>query len=51
MVAIAHAIVLRGMGESFPAVCADCEGEKKAPHDKLAAKLEEGAEIVKSVYR
>jgi hypothetical protein len=26
-------------------------GEKKVPHDKLAAKLEEGAEVVKSVYR
>ncbi|WRT70209.1 uncharacterized protein IL334_007204 [Kwoniella shivajii] len=38
VVALAHAIVLRGMDE------------KKIPHDKLAAKLEEGAEIVKSVY-
>nr|XP_019044125.1 DNA ligase 1 [Kwoniella bestiolae CBS 10118]OCF23055.1 DNA ligase 1 [Kwoniella bestiolae CBS 10118] len=41
VVALAHAIVLKGMGTSC---------EKKIPHDKLAAKLEEGAEIVKSVY-
>ncbi|WWC94896.1 hypothetical protein V866_001747 [Kwoniella sp. B9012] len=38
VVALAHAIVLKTMGD------------KKIPHDKLAAKLEEGAEIVKSVY-
>ncbi|WWC72029.1 uncharacterized protein I206_105988 [Kwoniella pini CBS 10737] len=38
VVALAHAIVLKGMSE------------KKIPHDLLAAKLEEGAEIVKSVY-
>nr|XP_031861749.1 uncharacterized protein CI109_002982 [Kwoniella shandongensis]KAA5528821.1 hypothetical protein CI109_002982 [Kwoniella shandongensis] len=38
VVALAHAIVLKTMGE------------KKIPHDKLAAKLEEGAEIVKAVY-
>ncbi|WVF72992.1 hypothetical protein IAT40_007810 [Kwoniella sp. CBS 6097] len=38
VVALAHAIVLKGMGE------------KNIPHDKLAANLEEGSEIVKSVY-
>ncbi|CAD6576021.1 MAG: hypothetical protein TREMPRED_001559 [Tremellales sp. Tagirdzhanova-0007] len=38
VVAIAHAIVLKTMGE------------KKLPHDKLAGKLEEGAEAVKSVF-
>ena len=51
MVAIAHAIVLREMGKSMSNMNAKCSGEKKAPHDKLAAKLEGGAEIVKSVYR
>lgn len=39
VVAIAHAIVLRDIGD------------KKLPHEKLAAKLEEGANAVKSVYR
>ncbi|ORX40585.1 DNA ligase [Kockovaella imperatae] len=38
VVALAHAVVLRNLGD------------KKLPHDKLAAKLEEGAEIVKGVY-
>ncbi|KAK8853229.1 hypothetical protein IAR55_003931 [Kwoniella newhampshirensis] len=38
VVALAHAIVLKTMGD------------KKIPHDKLAAKLEEGAETVKAVY-
>ncbi|WWC91701.1 uncharacterized protein L201_006647 [Kwoniella dendrophila CBS 6074] len=38
VVALAHAIVLKGMDS------------KKFPHDKLASKLEEGAEIVKSVF-
>ncbi|KAK1922099.1 putative DNA ligase [Papiliotrema laurentii] len=38
VVALAHAIVLKNLGD------------KKLPHDKLAAKLEEGAELVKAVY-
>ncbi|GFZ48718.1 DNA ligase 1 [Saitozyma sp. JCM 24511] len=38
VVALAHAIVLKGLGE------------KKVPHDKLAEMLERGAETVKAVY-
>ncbi|ORY33451.1 ATP-dependent DNA ligase [Naematelia encephala] len=38
VVALAHAIVLKGIGG------------KNLPHDVLATKLEQGAEIVKSVY-
>lgn len=39
VVAIAHAIVLRDIGD------------KKVPPETLAKKLEEGSETVKSIYR
>ncbi|KAL7418448.1 ATP-dependent DNA ligase Cdc17 [Cryptotrichosporon argae] len=38
VLALAHAMVLKGFGD------------KKVPHDVLAQKLEEGAEVVKSIY-
>ena len=54
VVALAHAIVLKNLGRSYsglrPHPLTVTEG-KNTPHDKIAAKLEQGADIVKSVYR
>jgi DNA ligase-1 len=54
VVALAHAIVLKNLGRSFLVLSSPpltmTEG-KDTPHDKIAAKLEKGADIVKSVYR
>jgi DNA ligase-1 len=54
VVALAHAIVLKDIGELQPIVYkieADYIGDKKLAPEKLAAKLEKGAEMVKAVYR
>jgi DNA ligase-1 len=55
VVALAHAIVLRDLGKSAVSwLCSfptdQAEG-KNTPHGQIAAKLEQGADIVKSVYR
>ena len=53
VVALAHAIVLKTIGkfDVHSRSSSSRVGDKKLPHDKLAAKLEQGAEMVKAVYR
>ena len=53
VVALAHAIVLKTIGELDVPLRSSSSlvGDKKLPHDKLASKLEQGAEMVKAVYR